>query len=228
MEIPEMPEIPKIPIDYINKLTKKHQKSKYKITIPYIAHDGAEVYTLEELKRRNDFFSVMDGAEVQGNINDMIGNVDIQKLRDIQIPPGLESAIEFYRDNAAAVTVYSGSIRGFVASRTMRKNVYVRGLDTEGHLLQDGQNFISFWVDDLDIPIEKDGTEMHPKVRKQVVALTLASKIADAIGKPFRRFYDSGPWDYQTMSPANLVDFSLPESEVVGQIRNALYVTDGM
>ena len=192
--------------------------------------DGSDVGTYVELQETNNFFEIMDGCEVPGSIYGMIGNVDVDKLRTIPIPSDLERSIKFYQQNAAMITIYCESIRSFVASRTMRGHMYIRGLNDDDRLIEDRDivgldYYISLWVDDLDLPIEKEGTEIHPKVKKQIVALTIASKIAETVGKPYRRYFEGQEWDHETMSPARLLDLSLSEQEVIEQIREALYVS---
>jgi hypothetical protein len=200
----------------------------------------AERLAFQELKQRNEFFGVMDGAEVQGSINEMIGQVDVESVRLLHVPAGLAEKIGFYKSNASFVTVYGSHKMCFVASRKLGDCVYVRGLDNSGRLLDDQAKFgfgssgrmirttpdyyISLGGDSLDLPIEKEGKPMHPKVRKQVVALVLGSKLVEAVGKPYRKFASKGPWEYDTMSPARLLDLSASDSEVIGQIKEALYV----
>jgi len=204
----------------------------------------AESMAFQELQARNEFFAVMDGSEVSGSINEIVAQIDLQSLKLIHFPQKFEEKIDFYRKYATFITMYGSKKRAFVAGRTIGNSIYIRGLDRSGGLLADqatyGRNeagimvktrpdfYISLWTPDLDLPIEREGVHMHQKIRMQITALVIGSKVAERIGKPYRRFNDSAPWDYQTMSPARLVDLSLPEHRVVRQIREALYVTDKM
>ena len=84
------------------------QMSLDKRSNPFIADDGTDVWSFEDLQARNRFHAVTDGADIQGSIYEMLGNVDLDRLRSLEIPAGLEDRIRFYQANASSVAVING------------------------------------------------------------------------------------------------------------------------
>ncbi len=178
------------------------------------------------MHERNKWFALIDGADVPGSLDEMLDRVDVGSLRGVRTVCSDENFLEYLRRAAQYATVFAESKRGFVAGRTLSGKVGVAGLDMNRNLLSD-ECTITFSVDGLEDQV-RGNESLHPKVRRQVLALAAASKVVGDIGRPYTRYINyegEGSWDLNTMSPARVIDFSRTDLEVIAQIKEALYVT---
>jgi len=187
--------------------------------------DTAWQRALEELRNRNEFFRIMDGCEIPGSVYRMVENIDFNKIRDTRLPPKWNRGIRLIHDKASTFTVYSEVKNGFWGGRTLRGDVYVRGINSNEEFLEDSDCFHSFDVNRLAVDLAKDGTHIHRKLELQITALGIASLIGAKVNKPFKRLYDTGLFQYIAKSPARIIDFSASDEDLIGQVREALYIT---